>query len=296
MPEQEAGRNEGRPGPETASRKGPVPATILTRNQWRVREGIKMNQQSKAELFRALHKAEKPLELFNIWDAGSAAAVAAGGATALATGSWSVAAALGYPDGEQLPLDALLRAATSIVSATELPVSIDFEGGYASEPGAVAGNVNRLLETGAIGINFEDQVVGTKDLYSVADQADRIRAVRKAAESFGVPLFINARTDLFLKAGPDGDHKAILNAAIERAKAYADAGASGFFAPMLADPDLIASLCNAAPLPVNIMMMPNVPSTEELGRLGVARISHGPGPYRMMTSWLKKQAGAIYGS
>lgn len=254
------------------------------------------DQKSKALYFGELHTSKKPLELFNIWDAGSAAAVAAGGATAIATGSWSVAAALGYPDGQQLPLEALLRAAASIVEATELPVSIDFEGGYARTPREVADNVIRLLETGAVGINFEDQVVGTSDLYSIADQVDRIQAIRHAADGFGIPLFINARTDLFLKAGPDGDHKAILKSAIDRAKAYADAGASGFFAPMLADPDLIASLCDAAPLPVNIMMMPNVPSTEELGRLGVARVSHGPGPYRMMTSWLKKQARAIYGS
>ena len=255
-----------------------------------------MDQIARAERFEALHHAEKPLELFNIWDAGSASTVAASGAAAIATGSWSVAAALGYPDGEQLPLEALLKTAESIVKATELPVSVDFEGSYAEAPQEVADNVTRLLETGAIGINFEDQIVGTEDLYSVTNQADRIQAARKAADSFGVPLFINARTDLFLKAGPNGDHGAILNAAIERAQAYADAGASGFFAPMLADPDLIASLCDAASLPVNIMKMPNVPSTEELGSLGVARVSHGPGPYRMMTSWLKKQSGAIYGS
>ena len=186
-----------------------------------------VTQQSKAELFGTLHTASKPLELFNIWDAGSASTVAAGGAAAIATGSWSVAAALGYPDGQQLPLNALLRTAKSIVSATELPVSIDFEGGYAEAPQDVANNALRLLETGAIGINFEDQVVGTNNLYSIADQAERIRAIRKTAESFGVPLFVNARTDLFLKAGPAGDHATILNAAIDRASAYADAGASG---------------------------------------------------------------------
>ena len=253
------------------------------------------DQQSKALAFSELHTPEKPLELFNIWDAGSAVAVEAGGANAVATGSWSVAAALGYPDGQQLPLHDLLATANSIVRATELPVSIDFEGAYASTPKEVADNVTRLLETGAIGINFEDQIVGTSDLYSIADQVDRIRAIRQAADSFGVSLFINARTDMFLKAGPEGDHKAILNSAIDRAKAYAEAGASGFFAPMLADPELIATLCDACPVPVNIMKMPNVPSTRELGELGVARVSHGPGPYRMMTSWLKKQAAAIYG-
>ncbi len=254
------------------------------------------NQQSKAQLFAELHNASSPLELFNIWDAGSAATVAAGGAPAIATGSWSVAAALGYADGQQLPLEALLRTAESIVNATDLPVSIDFEGGYAEAPKGIASNVARLLETGAIGINFEDQVVGTKDLYSVADQADRIHAARKAAETAGIDLFINARTDLFLKSGPEGDHAALIAPALERAKAYADAGASGFFAPMLADPDLIATLADASPLPLNIMMMPHVPSTKELSRLGVARVSHGPGPYRMMTSWLRKQAGALYGS
>ena len=94
---------------------------------------------------------------------------------------------------------------------------------------------------------FEDQVVGTNDLYSVADQTNRIHAARKAAEAAGIDLFINARTDLFLKSGPEGDHAALIAPALERAKAYADAGASGFFAPMLADPDLIATLADASP-------------------------------------------------
>ncbi len=248
-------------------------------------------QSEMAAAFQGLHVKGDPLVLFNIWDAGSAQAVAQAGAKAVATGSWSVAAAQGYGDGEAIPLDLLLGTSERIVQSVDLPVSIDFEGAYAAAPEAVGQNVARLISTGAIGMNFEDQVVGTSDLYGVRDQTDRISAAREAANASGIDFFINARTDLFLKEPDAAKHGSLIEAAIERGQAYAAAGGSGFFAPALTDPDGIGAICEAVPLPVNVFMRPGLPDMATLAGLGVARISHGPGPYRSMGDWLTKAAG-----
>lgn len=240
--------------------------------------------------FAALHQPGVPLILYNVWDAGSAKAVAAAGAPALATGSWSVAAAHGYDDGEALPLDLALANAERIVAAVELPVTIDFEGGYARDPDGVGANAARLAATGAIGCNVEDRVVGGDGLYPVRDQAGRIEALRQAA---GSSFFVNARTDIFLKA-ERADHADGLGQAVERAHAYAEAGADGFFVPGLIDPDLIGRLCERSPLPVNILAMPGAPDADMLAALGVARISHAGGPYRQAMAALTEAAASQY--
>ncbi|WP_422365970.1 isocitrate lyase/PEP mutase family protein [Pelagibius sp.] len=237
-----------------------------------------MNQTEKAETFHRLHVPGDPLVLYNIWDAGTAKAASAAGAKAVATGSWSVAGAQGYGDGEQIPLDLVETLAAGIVASVDLPVSIDFEGGYAVAPDKVVANVARLIACGVVGINFEDQVVGGSGLHDIAAQSDRIAAVRAAAEKAGVNFFINARTDLFLKAKPDA-HASHLEEALERGKAYAAAGASGFFVPGLMDEGLIGQITGACSLPVNVMMKSGGPSLESLCSLKVARVSHGPGPF-----------------
>ncbi|MEN3147437.1 isocitrate lyase/phosphoenolpyruvate mutase family protein [Neorhizobium sp. IRAMC:178] len=253
-----------------------------------------MSQSDKAAAFAVLHRKGNPLIIYNIWDAGTAKAVADAGAKALGTGSWSVAAAQGYADGENLPLEALLATAKSIATAVDLPLTVDFEGGYAEDSDQLTANVGKVMDTGAIGINFEDQVVGGSGIYPVEQQAGRIRAIRAAADARDMPLFINARTDLFLQESDEGKHAALLDEAIRRANAYAEAGGNGFFAPGLADEGLIETLCEASPLPVNIMMFSGVPSPKRLGELGVARVSYGPGPYRAMMAKLKEDAVAVF--
>jgi 2-methylisocitrate lyase-like PEP mutase family enzyme len=243
------------------------------------------------QTFESLHVPGNPVILFNAWDAGSARAVAEAGAKAIATGSASVAAAHGFDDAEALPLELALANAARIVAAVDLPVTIDFEGGYASDPDGVAANVQRLAETGAIGCNFEDQVVGGEDLYPISIQAGRIRAARDAA---GADFFINARTDLFLKAKPETHDRAMVEEALERAQAYAEAGASGFFVPLLANLDLLARFCSTSPLPVNFMAFPGAPSATQVAAAGVARISHGPFPYKSAMKALKEAAEAVY--
>lgn len=236
-------------------------------------------QIEKAQAFKALHVKGAPLVLWNIWDAGSAKAVADAGAKAVATGSWSVAAAQGFADGEALPMAASLHTAAQIVGAVDLPVSIDFEGGYAVAAEEVAQNVSALIETGAIGLNFEDQIIGTPNLHETSAQAARIAAIRAAADAAGVPLFINARTDVFLKSAPD-QHAALIEEALSRGVAYAEAGADGFFVPGLIDLELIGRVTSEQGLPVNVMRGPGGPDVADFSGAGVARISHGPNPYR----------------
>ena len=237
-----------------------------------------MNQTEKANHFRSLHSRGAPVVLYNIWDAGGARALEKAGALAVATGSWSVAAAHGYEDGEQLPLDFALRVVGRIAASVDLPLSVDFEGGYAEEPVALGENVAKLIAAGAIGLNFEDRVIGGSGLYPVAQQSDRITAIRAAADDADVPLFINARTDLFLGTDP-ATHGAAVPDAIERAAAYQVAGADGFFIPGLTDKALIKEICDSVDLPVNAMMMRGLETVAELGGLGVARVSFGPLPY-----------------
>lgn len=149
-------------------------------------------------------------------------------------------------------------------------------------------NIEKVILAGAVGINFEDQIVNGEGLYSIEDQCKRIVAVRDAAKLTALPLFINARTDVFLKTYPMKHDEAQLDEAIRRAAAYAAAGASGFFAPGLRNANLIEKLCGVSPIPVNIMVLPDTPSLVELAKLGVARISYGPAPYRQMTEALKE--------
>jgi 2-methylisocitrate lyase-like PEP mutase family enzyme len=245
----------------------------------------------KAGIFARLHQPGHPVILYNAWDAGSARAVVRAGAKAVATGSWSVAAAWGYDDGEQVPLDLVLTNATRIADAVSQPVTIDFEGGYAVAPDDVAANMARLARTGVIGCNFEDQVVGGSGLHPIDLQARRIAAARRGADA---AFFINARTDIFLQAPFDSHDDAMVDEAIARAHAYAAAGASGFFAAGLGDLALLKKLCAAVTLPVNVIPLPGGPDVRALADAGVARVSYGPRPYRIMLKAVEEAAQAAF--
>lgn len=252
-----------------------------------------MTQADRARAFTVLHQPGTPLVLYNCWDAGSGAAIAKGGAPALATGSWSVAAAQGYADGEALPLETLLHIATRITATCDLPVSLDFEGGYAVATDALRKNIAGVLAAGIIGINFEDRVVQGEGLHDIETQTARIVAIRAEADTHDVPLYINARTDLFLQSDP-AEHSQHIDAAITRGQAYAEAGASGFFIPGLSDPDMIRTICGAVSLPVNAMCLDVTADVTPLAATGVARISFGPAPYRSAMKALTEQAARLY--
>ena len=240
---------------------------------------------SRFETFAALHVPGDPVILYNIWDVGSAHAVFAAGAKALATGSHPVADANGWPDGQQVPIDFALANAKRIADAVDLPLTVDFEGAYSTDPELGAANVLRLAATGAVGCNFEDQVIGGQGVHPVEVQMQRISAIRKTV---GDQFFINARTDLLLKTEQHDD--ALIDQVIERGKAFAGAGASGFFVPRLADPRHIVRVVEAVPLPLNVIAFPGAPEKSVWTNAGVARISHGPFPHRALMAKLTEMA------
>lgn len=251
-----------------------------------------VDQAHKAEQFRALHIPGKPLVLFNIWDAGGTKAVAAGGAKAIATGSWSVANANGFADGERIPLGLAIDNLRRIVSATDLPVTIDLESGYGDAPEIVGKTIGLAIDAGAIGCNLEDSFPANGKLRETVDQARRIRCAREIADAANISFFINARTDIFFQRPPEQHNETMVVEAMERARAYADAGADGLFAPGLADITLIARLAAGSPVPLNIMVDDGTPPLHKLAEHGVARVSHGPRPYLMAMKGLEEGARA----
>ena len=241
---------------------------------------------TKFETFAALHVPGDPVILYNIWDVGSALAVVKAGARALATGSHPVGDASGFGDAHQVPLDYAFANARRIVDAVDpLPLTVDFEGAYSTDPEEGARNVARLKETGAVGCNFEDQLVGGEGIHPLELQVRRIAAIRRAA---GDDFFLNARTDLFIKNEQRDD--GLVDQVIERGKAFADAGASGFFVPRLADPRQIERVVREVPLPLNVIAFPGAPAKAEWAAAGVARISHGPFPHRALMGKLEEAA------
>jgi 2-methylisocitrate lyase-like PEP mutase family enzyme len=227
--------------------------------------------------FRDLHVPGKPLVLFNVWDAGSAKAVAASGCDAIATSSWSVANAHGYTDGEKVPLAFAIENLRRIVQSVDVPVSIDLESGYDD----VSASVRQAVEAGAVGCNLEDSYPENGSLRPIGEQVRRIREARRAA---GESFFLNARTDVYFHPG------AAIEEVLERARAYAEAGADGLFVPGLADEPAIARLTAESPLPVNIMTGPDTPPLRRLRELRVARVSHGPGPWLAVMKALEQAA------
>ncbi len=223
----------------------------------------------KALHFRSLHDSRHPLALANAWDVASALVIEAAGAQAIATTSAGVAWSLGFADGDRLERARALSVIAAIANAVEVPVTADIEGGYGDSAADLAKTVDGVLEAGAVGINIED---GSR---SAAELASRIVAARRAADQGGVPLFINARTDVFL-AGIGAPERRVAET-LARANQYVDAGADGIFVPGVVDAETIAAFVAAIPVPVNVMAGAGAPNVSELGLLGVARVSLGSG-------------------
>ena len=239
-----------------------------------------MPSQDNAALFRELHAPGRLLFLPNAWDAGSARFLATLGAGAVATSSAALAWSHGFPDGESLPRDVLIRAVAEITRVAEVPVTVDTERGFGANPADVADTIARLIGVGAVGINMEDGAAPPAEL------AARIAAVRARAEREGVRLFINARTDLWLKPIVEAGRR--VPEAIERARLYREAGADGYFVPRLSRLDEIGALVPAVGLPVNLMAVPELPHAAALREAGIRRVSLGVVP-------LLKAYGALRG-
>lgn len=228
----------------------------------------------QAERLRALHHGAEPLILANAWDVASAVAIERAGSAAIATTSSGVAASMGYPDGEVMPVSEMLAAVGRIAAAVSVPVTADMEAGYGLEaPALVAG----LLGAGAVGLNLED-TGGAREPPGLVDvdlQVERLVSIRRAATDAGVPIVINARIDVFLRSDASPEDR--LADAIRRARAYIGAGADCVFPIWLADADAIGRLVREVDAPVNVLLRPGMPPIDMLVRLGVRRISVGGG-------------------
>jgi 2-methylisocitrate lyase-like PEP mutase family enzyme len=237
----------------------------------------RVEQRVKAGLFRAMHGGPHLLMLPNAWDAISARIVAAAGFAAIATTSGGVAWALGYADGEAAPWGEVVAATARIARTVAVPVTADIEGGYGETPEAVGRSIGDIIGAGAVGVNLEDglrpgrHAPGSPPIRSIEDAAARIRAAREAAHAAGVPIVINARTDVYIKN--IGSEEGRFDEAVARGRAYLAAGADCVYPIALRDPETIGSLVKALAAPVNIMVRSGLPSIPELEALGVARAS-----------------------
>lgn len=225
-----------------------------------------MRHAGHAAAFRRLH-TQGVLRLANAWDAGSARLIESLGAPAIATTSAGLAWSRGYADGDQLPVAQLLAAAGEILHAIRVPLSMDVEGGYSDDPDDVAGLVVQLAELGVVGINLEDGAAAPEALCA------KITRIRQALAAQGLDVYVNARTDVYLRAIAPAERR--IETVLERAARYREAGADGLFVPGLVETDAIRTIAAGVGIPLNVMLRPSLPDIAELGRLGVRRLSAG---------------------
>jgi 2-methylisocitrate lyase-like PEP mutase family enzyme len=250
-------------------------------------------QAEKAEAFRALHHQTRPLVLPNAWDVPSARVFEDAGFPAVATSSAGVMVSLGYPDGEQIPRREFAAATARIAQRLSIPVSADVVAGFGRSPGAVVATVRLFLRAGAIGINIEDGDPKGEGLLRLPAQVRRLQALRQLAQTEGIPFVINARTDAIRRAG--GSDAERLREAIRRGTAYRDAGADCVYPMGLTDADSIAKFVEALGCPVNVMVRRGLPPLAELERLGVKRVSFGPGASYATMGLLRRIGGEVLG-
>lgn len=244
-------------------------------------------QVKKAEAFRALHSQPEPLVLVNVWDIASARIIEELGFPAIATTSAGIAFSKGFPDGQKIPPEQMISAVAEIAQSVQVPVTADAEAGYGSTPESAARTARAVILAGVVGMNFEDATgEAERALADLSLQIERIRAIRQVAAEFGVPLVLNARTDVYLLQV--GDSAKRYEETVKRLRAYHDAGADCVFAPGVRDPQTIGRLVSDLACPVNILAVPGSPSIPELAALGVKRISLGSGPMRAAMGLLRR--------
>ncbi len=246
-------------------------------------------QKAKADAFRARHRGPRILLLPNAWDVASARVLEEAGFGAMATTSAGIAFTLGYPDGQRISREEMLQVVARIATAVAVPVTADMEAGYGDRPEDAARTARGVMEAGAVGMNLED---GTDDrrhpLMDLPLQVEKVAAVREAARTAGLPIVLNARTDVFLlQVGPPEKR---YDMALQRLAAFRDAGADCVFVPGLREAEAITRLVQDLQCPVNVLAGPGFPSVPELEKLGVARVSLGSGPMRATLGLLRKMA------
>lgn len=236
-----------------------------------------------------MHVSGDVLLLPNVWDVASARIIEAAGFPAIATTSAGVAFAHGFPDGEKIPPDRMIAAIADIAAGVRVPITADVEAGYGSKPENAAWTACHVIEAGAVGMNFEDATGdAAQPLVDLPLQIERIRAIRETAEKVGVPLVLNARTDVYLLQV--GEPAKRYDETVRRLQAFRDAGADCVFVPGLRDTATIGRVVADLRCPVNILAGPGSPSVSELTALGVRRISLGSGPMRATLGLLRRIA------
>jgi 2-methylisocitrate lyase-like PEP mutase family enzyme len=247
------------------------------------------DQNKKAEAFRAMHRAPDVLVLPNAWDVISARILEEAGFPAIATTSAGIAFTLGHPDGQKISRDEMLAAVSRIAAAVKAPVTADVESGYGDRPEDAAQTASAVVAAGAVGMNLEDAAHHEeRTLVDLPLQLEKIAAVKETAHTSGVPIVLNARTDIYLLE--IGKPESRYDAALERMSEFRDAGADCLFAPGLRDAETIRRLVSELRCPVNILAGPESPSIPELQKLGVARVSLGSSPIRATLGLLRRMA------
>jgi 2-methylisocitrate lyase-like PEP mutase family enzyme len=254
----------------------------------------KAGQAAKAERFRALHHDPKLLVLPNIWDPFGARLLVAQGYPAVATASSAIAWSLGYDDGQLITFEMMLDVIRRIADSVDVPVTADIERGYAESPDDVAENVLRVIDAGAVGINFEDGKYEGGPLCDIELQCRRIRAMRAVADVERLPLVINARIDVYL-GGFDGSASDKLAETIKRGQAYIDAGADCLFPIMLTDGDSLAKLREETGAFINVYATADTPPMQELEKIGISRLSLGTGLFKAGATAMRAVARELMG-
>jgi len=249
----------------------------------------KQKQKARAEAFRAMHRGQRILLLPNAWDVASARIFEEAGFGAIATTSAGIAFALGYPDGQRISRDEMLQAVSRIAPALKVPVTADVEAGYGDRPEDAVQTTLAVIDSGAVGMNLEDASGDANHpLVDLPLELEKIAAVRQSAQRTGVPIVLNARTDVYLlQVGPAEKR---YDQALRRLAAFRDAGADCVFLPGLRDAATIGRMVKDVDFPLNILAGPGSPSVPELQQLGVARVSLGSSPMRATLGLLGRMA------
>jgi 2-methylisocitrate lyase-like PEP mutase family enzyme len=251
---------------------------------------FRVSQQEKARRLRDLHYSGTLVVFPNIWDPLGAALLENLNFPAIATASASVAFANGYDDGQNIPFTSLLTLLKRIVNSVSVPVSADIESGFAETDTELKQNIRLLLEAGIVGINVEDTDKKTDSLLSVELASQRIRLIRQTSEEVGVPLFINARSDVYLRGKGFDTPAAKLEESLKRGFAYKAAGADCFYPITMSRKEDIQKTVDQLKMPVNVVIMEGIPDLKILSDMGVARVSLGPGFLKIAIQSMKKLA------
>jgi len=235
-----------------------------------------LNHQEKSKQFYDLHRSGKTLLLPNIWDPLGGMLLESLGYPAIATASASVAFTNGYDDGEYIPFNDLLALLKRIVNNVNIPVSADIESGYAGNDDRLNENIRQLFETGIVGINIEDTDKKTNSLLPIEVQCKKINLIRKVSEEMGIYLFINSRTDVYIRGNDFATSESKFEETLKRGAAYKAAGADCFFPIAMKEADDIKKTVEFLKMPVNISLIPGAPKLNTLSEMGVARVSLGP--------------------